>query len=249
MNSSFGSKIAKNGFQNELDIVDKFNKWQQDAEAKDWLEALGHNPADVTNVQALKLRIPGSEVKPDLQVNVTSRTKGFSQNRISIKLVSNLSGSNQIDKRWVETYVQMWNIPDNVASLIKQFTAEESLSISGTRSNKRVYLNEIGLPEQNLVTSFFTMNKQIVLSDIFKGKQPYMADWMMVAQKVSANSRWTIKTMDVAINYFGSGIIQITPQGGLAIGKVRVQRKGGDGGRPTANKLQFKINPAELFNI
>ena len=28
-----------------------------------------------------------------------------------------------------------------------------------------------------------------------------------------------------------------------------MQRKGGDGGRKTANMLQFKINPAELFNI
>ncbi|MCF6181220.1 hypothetical protein [Lutibacter sp.] len=27
-----------------------------------------------------------------------------------------------------------------------------------------------------------------------------------------------------------------------------MQRKGGDGGRKTAQMLQFKINPAELFN-
>jgi len=26
-----------------------------------------------------------------------------------------------------------------------------------------------------------------------------------------------------------------------------MQRKGGDGGRHTANMLQFKLNPAELF--
>jgi len=26
-----------------------------------------------------------------------------------------------------------------------------------------------------------------------------------------------------------------------------MQRKGGDGGRNTANMLQFKLNPAELF--
>lgn len=28
-----------------------------------------------------------------------------------------------------------------------------------------------------------------------------------------------------------------------------MQRKGGDGGRKTAQMLQFKINPAELFDI
>ena len=31
--------------------------------------------------------------------------------------------------------------------------------------------------------------------------------------------------------------------------KITMQRKGGDGGRITANMLQFKINPAELFEI
>ncbi len=30
---------------------------------------------------------------------------------------------------------------------------------------------------------------------------------------------------------------------------VTQKRKGGDGGRNTANMLQFKINPAELFDI
>jgi hypothetical protein len=29
----------------------------------------------------------------------------------------------------------------------------------------------------------------------------------------------------------------------------KMQRKGGDGGRNTANMLQFKLNPAELFDI
>jgi hypothetical protein len=28
-----------------------------------------------------------------------------------------------------------------------------------------------------------------------------------------------------------------------------MQRKGGDGGRETAKMLQFKINPAELFDM
>lgn len=28
-----------------------------------------------------------------------------------------------------------------------------------------------------------------------------------------------------------------------------MQRKGGDGGRKTAQMLQFKINPAELFDV
>lgn len=46
----------------------------------------------------------------------------------------------------------------------------------------------------------------------------------------------------------GNGIIKITKQGNFKIGKITMQRKGGDNGRNTANMLQFKINPAELFD-
>ena len=49
------------------------------------------------------------------------------------------------------------------------------------------------------------------------------------------------------MNHFGNGDIVITPRGSLQIGRITMQRKGGDGGRETANMLQFKINPAELF--
>lgn len=41
----------------------------------------------------------------------------------------------------------------------------------------------------------------------------------------------------------------MTPRGSLKIGRITVQRKGGDNGRKTANMLQFKINPTEIFNI
>ena len=32
-----GSNTAKNGFKNEDDIVDKFNNWKNDEDAKKWL--------------------------------------------------------------------------------------------------------------------------------------------------------------------------------------------------------------------
>jgi len=51
------------------------------------------------------------------------------------------------------------------------------------------------------------------------------------------------------INYFGNGDIIITERGNFRIGRITMQRKGGDAGRETANMLQFKINPAELFDV
>jgi hypothetical protein len=39
----------------------------------------------------------------------------------------------------------------------------------------------------------------------------------------------------------------ISPQGSLKIGKITMQRKGGDWWRETAKMLQFKIDPTDLF--
>lgn len=71
---------------------------------------------------------------------------------------------------------------------------------------------------------------------------------MLVAQKINKNARWVLKPMNFCMNYFGNGEIIITNRGSFIIGKITMQRKGGDGGRNTANMLQFKINPAELFD-
>lgn len=43
--------------------------------------------------------------------------------------------------------------------------------------------------------------------------------------------------------------VEFSPKGSLKIGKITMQRKGGDGGRDSAKMLQFKLNPCELFEI
>ena len=35
----------------------------------------------------------------------------------------------------------------------------------------------------------------------------------------------------------------------MKIGRITMQRKGGDAGRDTAKMLQFKVDPTELFNV
>ena len=61
--------------------------------------------------------------------------------------------------------------------------------------------------------------------------------------------RWTLKPINIAMNHYSDGDVIITPRGNLRIGKIGMQRKGGDGGRDTANMLQFKVDPTELFNV
>ncbi len=69
-----------------------------------------------------------------------------------------------------------------------------------------------------------------------------------MAQKKDSNARWILKPMEYCIHFFGSGEIEFTNRGNIKIGKIGVQRKGGDGGAKTAQMLQFKIDPTLLFD-
>jgi hypothetical protein len=71
---------------------------------------------------------------------------------------------------------------------------------------------------------------------------------MLVILKIGDEEiRWALKPMNYVLNFF-DGDVAITPRGSFNIGKITIQRKGGDGGRTTANMLQFKINPALLVD-
>ena len=65
-------------------------------------------------------------------------------------------------------------------------------------------------------------------------------------KKEKSEVKWILKPINEVINFY-SGNVEFSPQGSLKIGKITMQRKGGDGGRDTAKMLQFKINPCELF--
>lgn len=111
-----------------------------------------------------------------------------------------------------------------------------------------MFANEFSDKEQIQILTWLNQNKSLIVSDILKGRGQFAAEWMLVAQKTTTNSRWILKPMNYCLNYFGNEEIEITNRGNFKIGRITMQRKGGDGGRITANMLQFKINPAELFD-
>lgn len=242
-----GSVTAKGGFRNENDVRDKFNNWKKDSDAQKWLEIMGYPLDEIEKVNAVK--ITGS-YKTDVQVQVTIfMKKAISAENLSIKLISNPTGFNQVDKRWVDNYIELWNIPERVAIILKKFTGElspdERISL---RDGRRMFLTEMAPGSQGAIVDFFERNKMLVVSDVIKGRRRLSADWMLVAFKTEKKSKWVLKSINHAMNVFGQGSVRITSQGSLKIGRIGMQRKGGDAGRPTANMLQFKINPAELFN-
>ena len=141
----------------------------------------------------------------------------------------------------------MWNIPKNIISILKRYTGEEKPTIKKLKDKRRMFAYEFTEKEQKAIVKWLNKNQSLIVSDILKGQGKFATEWMLVAQKTIKNARWVLKSMNFCMNFFGNGEIEITTRGNFKIGRITMQRKGGDGGRETAKMLQFKINPAELF--
>ena len=241
-----GSDTAKGGFRNEDDIVRKFNNWKDDVEAKKWLIIMKYDLDEIEYVKAEK--VPSGH-KSDVQVQVTIKLKSaISVENLQVKLVTINSGFNQIDKRWVDKYKDLWDIPKDIVILLKLYTGEIEPSVK-TIDPRRMTMLEFSTKDREKILSFFMQNKSLIINDVLKGRGRFSAEWMLVAQKVFSSARWVLKPINFVINHYGNGEVTFGKRGTIHVGRITVQRKGGDGGRPTANMLQFKIDPTELFNV
>lgn len=243
--SAHGSQTAKNGFQNEDDIISKFNNWKTDVEAILWLQTMGYQIDEIEFVKAVKIH----GHKTDVQAQVTIKLKeAIDVQNMQVKLVSNKKGFNQIDKRWVDTYAQLWNMPAEISLLVKKYCGEV-VPIIKVRDKRRMFADEFELHEQTQLLHWLNENKQLIINDILKGRGQFAAEWFLVAQKSTTNARWVLQPINICINHYSKGEIFITRKGNIRIAKVGMQRKGGDGGRHTANMLQFKLDPTDMFDI
>ena len=234
MNSiELGSKTAKDGFNNEYFVVSIFNDWKNNELAKNWLKAMGYKIDEIEEVNAYKIK---GSFKADVQVVILIQVK-LQQiqdiQNIQVKLVSNANGYNQIDKRWLKSYKELWTIPDNVYTTLQYFTGEMEPKIDNPKDARRMFFYEFDDLEQKNILNFFHENQPLIVSDIIRKKE-------------KSEVKWILKPINEVINFY-SGNVEFSPQGSLKIGKITMQRKGGDGGRDTAKMLQFKINPCELF--
>ncbi|MBK9164727.1 MAG: type II restriction endonuclease [Acidobacteria bacterium] len=239
-----GSATAKGGFRNENDIRDKFINWREDADARAWLTAIGYETSAIKDVSAAK---PNGE-KADVVVTVTKNDGTPRRHGISIKLVSSPNGFNQIDKRWLRQYAKMWAMPPGVVAGLRLYLGEDP-PVGKTRRPERMFLTEISEEARIAVVEFFRANKERIIADLLRGEGTGRADLFMVAWKPGRETRWKIVTTDEAIRFFAEGPVEITRSGNLKIGRITMQRKGGDGGRETAKMLQFKMNPSLVFEM
>lgn len=241
-----GSQTAKNGFRNEQDICNKFNYWQTDNEAKQWLKIMGYNLNEIESVFAEVLHGYKADVNVQVQVKLKST---IDTENIQVKLVSNKKGFNQVDKRWLTHYREMWNIPNNVYRLLQYYTGEITPYKQDVKDPRRMFINEFSNEERKLLLQWFNDNKTLILSDIIKGRGQFSAEWVLVAQKLEDNARWILVNINQALQHYSFGNARVSPKGSIYIGRITVQRKGGDNGRNTANMLQFKLDPTQLFDL
>lgn len=239
-----GSQTAKNGFKNEHDIAERFNHWQNSLQAQQWLAIMGYDLSHIESVKAFVLH--GFKADINVQIFVFQKQSVDIRN-IQVKLVSNKKGFNQIDKRWVKTYQQLWQFDETILQLLQYLTGEIPPYKTG-RNKKRMFIDEFVADEQALLLDWLTHNKILILTDILRGRGEFSAEWVLVAQKTAQNARWVLKNINEVLQHYGQGNIEISPRGSIKIGRVTMQRKGGDNGRHTANMLQFKIDPTELFD-
>ncbi len=143
-----GSKTAKSGFRNEQDVINRFNDWKNDEIAKNWLSAMKYDVSMIEYVKASKVR---GQYKADIQVKIRIVIKLKSQEdlqNLQVKLVSNSQGFNQVDKRWINKYVELWNIPNDITKILKLFTGETKPIQKNLKDSRRMLLTELSKSKQ-----------------------------------------------------------------------------------------------------
>jgi len=269
-----GSKTAKGGFANEKAICRKFNNWKTDNEAQRWLQIMGYNLEEIDSVCAIQIpaRMKREDAekmgfketfeelikfkKADAQIRIVITIgKVVKVENLSLKKANSDADYNQVDKRWVDAYKEMWGFDEEIAFGLKLFTGEinpfsypEMLKGRTLRDKRRMFLDELPENLRERIIEFFRDNKILVVSDILKGRGGLSANWMLVTRynKNEDTTTWILKDINTAMNFFGCGEVKISPEGSLYIGRIIMQRKGGT---PDPTKLQFKIKPCELFKL
>lgn len=262
-----GSTTAKGGFENEIDICRKFENWREDIDAQKWLKEMGIPLDKITNLTAVQIptRISIKDVSkygcsPDMFLELTKFKKADAQLRITIVLgniikIENISlkksnssaDYNQIDKRSVSTYKEMWGFDDEIELWLKLFTGEIGHNIVSAKDSRRLYLTEMPNDIVGKIINFFSHNRVLIISDLLRGRGGLSANWLLVTRRdENSNISWSLSNINVAINFYSQGDISVTTRGSLKIGKITMQRKGGT---PDPTSLQFKFSPCDIFNL
>lgn len=265
-----GSITAKGGFENETSVVDNFNNYQIDQDVQYWLSLMGYSHQTIQTLQAIQIptRLNKKNManfgisqeqfeftqkykKADIQIQLTIMVDDVVyRENISLKKADLSANFNQIDKRAVNTYQEMWGFDDNIATTLKKFTGEivpTEQEKTALKDKKRWYLTELPNRDVQALLDFLTTNKYLIISDVIKGRGMLCAEWFLVSRfNNDGTIDYCLKNINEVINFYAQGNVKVSSKGSLIIGRLTAQRKGGT---PDPTSLQFKIKPLDIFDL
>jgi len=238
-------KTAFKSFKSINDIIYKFNNWNTDLDVQVWLNEFGVLLNHIYEVKACRVDI---DSKSDIEVTIRQKKNKILKYYLSIKLVSNPNGFNQLDLRWSDDFVNILSIPDDINIILKKFTGEILHKRTDTKDSRRLFFDEFSTHDLNKVTSFFDKNRVKVIDYVIRGYN-LTVDYYLVARNSGSTTKYILKDISSVLEFYNVGPVTLTTYGSLKIGLVILQRKGGDGGRETSKMLQFKFNPSLLLKL
>lgn len=166
---------------------------------------------------------------------------------VSIKKVTPKSNFNQIDKRKVDKYKEMWDIPDDITLLLKYFTGEVK-DRPDIKKRKNV---EYSIEDREKIEMFLNKNKIKILSDILRGRGGFAAEYMIVSEYdvEGGIQHYMINVIEILNKLNNLEFIMNPNKTTISLGDksiVSIQRKGGT---PDPESLQFKFKPLYVKEI
>lgn len=239
---ALGSDTAKAGFENERSIERILNR-ESSVLRRSLIERIG-----ISDFRSISAKVVHRQ-KSDIILTVNFSSGDSRSIGIQVKLVSNITGFNQVDKRYVDKYQELWGFSDEVAIALKKYTGEILPSSSG-RNPKRIFADELSITERDSVLEFLSSKKDQIAHTIFCGDGKFQPEWFLLVHKIESAPKVYLYNIEKYMKFFvgdsPESTASITNKGCFRLGRVTIQRKGGDRGRKSATMLQFKLNPVEI---
>ncbi len=245
------AKAARSGFRNEDWVVSQFTKHRNSRWSQGWLRVMGYDIHTMKNLCAQTTRKMGFFNKADVLVLVGDNVEWISVKKFSASF-------NQIDKRWIDDYAKMWHMPDDVVKVLKMYCGEDDFrpgqindvkGLGMASDMRRFTMNEISPAGREAVLTFLNKNKSKIIKDVMSGTGKAAAKWMLlVEERNDLPYRSAILPINSVVRHCSGGAY-ITQNGVIRLGRLTIQRKGGDNGRKSAQMLQFKFSPKDMFDM
>lgn len=239
---SIGSSTAKRGYKHEqlfTDLINNNTNFKQGF--IDYINEYCDLPYVVIPDKLYARNVQGTE-KSDVNVYYDGI------HHIGCSLKSAEANFNQLDRRWLRDWVNILNMPENIANALQE--GLDSMRLK--EPNCKLVLDKYS----HIIVNYFSdpQVKNILYSQLFTRNDMNLK--LLVCYD-NQNNRWHFSKIEDVISYLTKQPTSISNRGVLKFGNcLSLQRKGGDGNvtnppktspNHPSNNLQFKIKPISLL--